>query len=639
MKQVILGTAGHIDHGKTSLIKSITGIDTDRLKEEKERGITIELGFAHLDLPSGDHLGIVDVPGHEKFVKNMVAGATGIDMVAMVIAADEGIMPQTTEHMEICSLLGIRQGVVVLTKTDLVDSDWLDLVKEEIREFSRGTFLENAPIVPVSSATGEGLPELIKTLGELSAKMEIRPPSTLLRIPIDRVFSMKGFGTVITGTLISGKVNVGEPIMIYPTGIASKVRGIQVHNQFVEKAEAGMRTAINIQGVEKTVINRGDVIARPETLKPTYMLDVMFQYLGSNTKPVKNRTRIRFHAGTSEILGNLVLLETDQLLPGESAFAQIRLDTPIVAVKEDRFVIRSYSPVRTIGGGHVLNPIPPKHKRFRTDIVQGLTHIAKDTPEEVVLFHIRQSGYGGISFSDLLIMTNVREKNLETILAGFLSKKHVLLFDRENRTYIHFMALTMLKEEVTRYLNEYHTLFPLKTGMSKEELRSRFPQTLEVKVFNLAISQMLLEKTIFQEEQTIRTASHIVSLGRDQTDLKQMILDTYRKSALSPPYFKELVKEMNLDLKQGSDVLMVLVDEGELIKVKEDLFFYSGAVNDFKKRLVGFIESHGQIGTPELKEMAGVSRKYVIPLIEYFDSKNITIRVGDVRKLRTRINT
>lgn len=639
MKQVILGTAGHIDHGKTSLIKSITGIDTDRLKEEKERGITIELGFAHLDLPSGDHLGIVDVPGHERFVKNMVAGATGIDMVAMIIAADEGIMPQTTEHMEICSLLGIRHGLVALTKIDLVDSEWLDLVKEEVREFARGTFLENAPIIPVSSTTGEGLVELINTLGELSSKVVERPPSTLLRIPIDRVFSMKGFGTVITGTLISGNVKVGEPITIYPSGISSKVRGIQVHNQFVEKAEAGMRTAINIQGVEKIMINRGDVIARPDTLKPTYMLDVMFQYLESNAKPIKNRTRIRFHAGTSEILGNLILLETDQLSPGKSGFAQIRLDSPVVAIKADRFVIRSYSPVRTIGGGHILNPIPPKHKRFKTDIVQGLNQIAASSPEDIILHHIRHSGYSGISFSDLLIMTNTREKNLDTLIGGFLSKKEVLLFDRENRLYIHSMSMTHLKEEILRYLKEYHSLFPLKTGIPKEELRSRFPQALEVKVFNLAIQQMLLEKSIIQEEQTIRIASHVVSLGRDQVDLKKIILDTYRKSTLSPPYFKELVKEMDLDPKQGRDVLMVLVDEGELLKVKEDLFFHSGAVNHFRKKLVEFIEKKGQISTPELKEMAGVSRKYIIPLIEYFDSKNITIRVGDVRRLRTRATT
>ncbi|MFH1103208.1 MAG: selenocysteine-specific translation elongation factor [Pseudomonadota bacterium] len=636
MKQIILGTAGHIDHGKTSLIKALTGIDTDRLKEEKERGITIELGFASLDLPTGERLGIVDVPGHEKFVKNMVAGATGIDMVAMVIAADEGIMPQTVEHMEICSLLGIRYGVVTLTKIDLVDAEWLDLVQEEVRDFVRGTFLENAPIVPVSSSTGQGLDVFVKTLGELSGKIPLRPPSSLLRIPIDRVFIMKGFGTVITGTLISGFVTAGEPVMIYPSSISSKVRGIQVHNQSVERAEAGMRTAINLQGVEKTMINRGDVIARPETLKPTYMIDVMFHFLKSNAKPVKNRTRIRFHTGTSEVLGNLILLETDELPPGQTAAAQIRLDAPIAAVKDDRYVVRSYSPVRTIGGGQILNPIPPKHKRFKADIVDGLKRIASDPPAEVILHHIRQSDYDGISFSDLLIMTNTQEKKLENILQGLLSQRRILLSDKETRIYIHSDVFKTLKEKIINYLKGYHDLFPLKTGMSKEELRSKFPQHLEAKVFNLAIQQMILEKSIQQEEQALRVASHVVMLGKNQAAIRKKILDMYCHSFLTPPYFTELVKDLDLNPKHGSDILMVLVDEGELIKVKEDLFFHTSAINDLKKRLVDFLEQNREMTTPQFKELAGVSRKYLIPLIEYFDLKHITIRIGDIRKLRTK---
>ncbi|MDP7078039.1 MAG: selenocysteine-specific translation elongation factor, partial [Desulfobacterales bacterium] len=309
MKTIILGTAGHIDHGKTSLIKAVTGIDTDRLKEEKIRGITIELGFASMVLPNGQHLGIVDVPGHEKFIKNMVAGATGIAMVAMVIAADEGVMPQTKEHMEICTLLNIEHGLIVLSKTDLVEREWLELVTEDIKEFTRGTFLNNSPIIPVSSSTGQGLPELIQSLEELSAKIPFRPQSSLFRLPIDRVFSMKGFGTVITGTITSGQVQVGDTIMIYPIRTTSKVRGIQVHNQSVNEAVAGMRTAINFQGLEKSAVNRGEVISRPGALKPTYMLDVSFHFLSSNEKSIKNRTRVRLHTGTSEVMGNLILLE------------------------------------------------------------------------------------------------------------------------------------------------------------------------------------------------------------------------------------------------------------------------------------------------------------------------------------------
>jgi selenocysteine-specific elongation factor len=410
VKQIILGTAGHIDHGKTSLIKAMTGIDTDRLKEEKERGITIELGFASLDLPSGQHLGIVDVPGHEKFVKNMVAGATGIDIVVMVIAADEGVMPQTREHLEICTLLGVQFGMVALTKIDLVDEEWLELALDDVHEFVQGTFLENAPIAPVSSANGQGMPEFVKTLDELSQQIPDRTSSGLFRLPIDRVFTMKGFGTVITGTLISGRVKVGDTIMIYPSGINSKVRGIQVHNNSVTEAEAGMRTAINFQGLEKTSIQRGEVLAGPQTLKSNYMVDISLHFLSSNAKPIRNRTLVRFHTGTSEVLGNLILLDREELSPGENAVAQLRLNHPVALVKEDRFVIRSYSPIRTIGGGEIINPIPQKHKRMKSTIIEGLQNLNNQSTEEIISFHVNESGYQGISFSDLKLVTNVPDK-------------------------------------------------------------------------------------------------------------------------------------------------------------------------------------------------------------------------------------
>ena len=381
MEQIILGTAGHIDHGKTSLIKAVTGVNTDRLKEEQARGITIELGFASMDLPGGWHLGIVDVPGHEKFVKNMVAGATGIDMVAMVIAADEGVMPQTREHMEICALLGIQHGLIALTKIDLVDEEWMELVIEDIRDFSRGTFLEDCAIVPVSSATGDGIQAFVDTLDELSAAVPERSVTNLFRLPVDRVFTMKGFGTVITGSLVSGRIKVGDTITIYPSMITSKVRGIQVHNESVEEAGPGMRTAINFQGLEKASVNRGEVISTPRSLKPSYMVDVSLHFLKSNQKPAKNRTKVRFHTGTSEVFGYLVLLDREELKPGEDIVAQLRLDTPVSLVRDDRFVIRSYSPVRTIGGGKVLNPVPQKHKQFQPEVVEGLKGLIDNPPE------------------------------------------------------------------------------------------------------------------------------------------------------------------------------------------------------------------------------------------------------------------
>ncbi len=636
MKQIILGTAGHIDHGKTSLIKAATGINTDRLKEEKQRGITIELGFAYLDLPSGQHLGIVDVPGHEKFVKNMVAGATGIDIVAMVIAADEGVMPQTREHMEICTLLGIQYGLVVLTKTDLVDEEWLELVIEDIRDFVQGTFLENSPIVPVSSTNGAGMEDFIKTLDELSTAIPKRPPSSIFRLPVDRVFTMKGFGTVITGTLISGQVEVGDTIMLYPSGITSKVRGIQVHNSSVNKAEVGMRTAVNFQGLEKASVNRGDVLSNPDALKSSYMLDVSFDYLKSNKKPIKNRTRVRFHTGTNEVLGILVLLEKDELLPGETAVAQLRIDAPVALIKDDRFVIRSYSPVRTIGGGTILNPIPKKHKQFKPDVIDGLKGLMDQPPEDIISYHIDEAGYRGVTHSDLKIMTSLHEKELQKIMQSLMSNRTVILADRESQTYIHQKSFEKFKNETSHYLADYHTANPLKTGMPKEELKSKFSAYQGPKVFNLMLNQMVKDNEIVSEENTVRLASHKVSLGMDQVDIKKKIIDIYEKNGLTPPYFKELKKDLAVEAPLAKDVLVLLVDEGEIVKVKEDLYFHAAAVKGLQQRLIDFLKSHGELTTPQFKEMTGVSRKYLIPLIEYFDAQNVTIRVGDIRKLRNR---
>lgn len=635
MKQIILGTAGHIDHGKTSLIKAATGINTDRLKEEKLRGITIELGFAFIDLPGGRHIGIVDVPGHEKFVKNMVAGATGIDIVAMVIAADEGVMPQTKEHMEICSLLGIRHGFIVITKIDMVDEEWLELITEDIKDFVRSTFLENAPIIKVSSTTGEGIPEFIEVLDKLSSRLPDRPSSNLFRLPVDRVFTMKGFGTVITGTLISGEVEVGENVMLYPSLITSKVRGIQVHNNSLNKAGAGMRTAVNFQGLEKTSVNRGDILSNSDVLIPSYMVDVSFFYLKGNKKPIKNRARIRFHAGTSEILGIIILLEKDELMPGESAIAQIRLDVPVTLVKNDRFVIRSYSPVRTIGGGQILNPVPKKHKRFKPNVIKGLKSIIDGLPENIISYYVNESGYGGVGFNELKIMTSLPNKKLQSTLQDLMSKRIIILADRENGLYIHQNIFEKLKKEASECLGRYHKDHPLKAGMFKEELKSKLPGSLNSKFFNNLIMYMIKEGLIVQEENTVRLSSHRISLGSDQMDIRKKILEIYTKFGLTPPYFKELVISENFQLPRAKDVLTLLLEEGHLVKVKEDFYFHAQAIDNLKKRLVDFLVNQGEITTPQFKDMTGISRKYLIPLIEYFDAQNVTIRIGDIRKLRT----
>lgn len=636
MKQIVLGTAGHIDHGKTSLIKALTGIETDRLKEEKARGITIELGFASMDLPSGQHLGIVDVPGHEKFVKNMVAGATGIDMVAMVIAADEGVMPQTREHMEICTLLGIRYGMVVLTKKDMVDEDWLDMVTDDVRNFVQGTFLEEAPIIPVSSMTGEGLPELVKTMDDIAVLIPERTSSGLFRLPVDRVFTMKGFGTVITGTVASGTIRVGDTIMIYPSMVTSKVRGLQVHNISTESASSGMRTAINFQGLEKTAIERGEVVSVPDGMRNSHLVDARMHYLSSNKKPLKNRTRIRFHTGTCEIMGNLILLENETLEPGATAVVQIRLESPVACVKDDRYVIRSYSPVRTIAGGEILNPFPSKHKRFREDIVEGLKGITEQDLENTIVFHCSQAGFAGLTFNDLKLMTNTGDKKLNGALSSLLTHKDLIQTDKETRTFVYKDVFEGLTTSATGMLKSYHENNPLREGMSKGELKSKYPQSLGTKLFNLMVNHLVSAGTVTQEGDSVRLTNHKVALKVDQADMREKILSAYVETGITPPYFKSLVVEtLGYDFDQARDVLMLLVKEKKLVKIKEDLYFHADALEALQKKLVEFLKANKTIDAPQFKDLAGgIARKYLIPILEYFDMKNITIRVGDTRQLR-----
>jgi selenocysteine-specific elongation factor len=634
LKQIILGTAGHIDHGKTSLIKALTGIDTDRLKEEKLRGITIELGFAWLDLPSGQRVGIVDVPGHEKFVKNMVAGASGIDLVALIIAADEGVMPQTKEHLDICQILNVKHGLVVLTKADMVDEEWLEMVSDDVHEFLEGTFLEGAPILPASSLTGEGIPELIQALETLCEAVPERPSSGLFRLPVDRVFTMKGFGTVVTGSLVSGRVHVGETVMVYPSGIQSKVRGIQVHGHAVDQATTSMRTAINFQGIERNAIARGDVVGGVGALKPSYMVDALLAYLPSNEKPLKNRTKIRFHTGTSEILGYAILLNRDELPPGETAIVQFRLDTPVTVVKDDRYVIRSYSPIRTIGGGQILDPIPDKHKRFRELLVTGLMDLAEAPPEEVITYHVKESGTSGTRPGELVLRTNISEKKLKGHLENLLSRKTISQVDRENPRFIHGSVFDDLSRNVVKILEGYHKSYPLKAGMSRQGLLSKVSPSLDSRLFNLVIQDLAKGNKVVQDKEVIRLAEHKVALEADQMDIRQRIEKAYLESGLEPPYFRDLMTSLGQNSARTKDLLGLMLEEGTLIKVKEDLFFHKSVIDDLKKGLVSYLKANGEISTPQFKEMTGVSRKYTIPLIEFFDASKVTIRIGDIRRLR-----
>jgi selenocysteine-specific elongation factor len=473
MKHIVMGTAGHVDHGKTSLIKHLTGVDTDRLKEEKERGITIELGFASLTLPDGRILGVVDVPGHERFVRNMVAGAAGIDLVLMVVAADEGIMPQTREHLQICTLLGIRKGFIALTKVDMVDGEWLKLVCEDIREFLRGTFLEDAPVLPVSSLTGSGFSELIDAIAKIADEVKEEAGIGLFRLPVDRVFTMKGFGTVVTGTLASGKVATGEEVEILPIGIRAKVRGIQVHNNHVETAEKGQRTAVNLQGVDRELIERGYILAEPDTLAISQRLDCIYSHLAGAGRKMKNRSLVRFHTATSEIMARMILMEQDELEPGREGYAQLVLDTPLAAVAGDRFVVRSYSPVTTVGGGTIVDPFPLKHKRFSIEINEEFRRLHHGEDAEKVAVIMARAGIGGISEPRLVVRTGIHRSELRRLLEGLFSSKEAVLVDRDEPRVISGLVYEGLKAGVIRELEAYHERFPLKEGLSREELRTR----------------------------------------------------------------------------------------------------------------------------------------------------------------------
>ncbi len=634
MKQIILGTAGHIDHGKTALIKALTGIDTDRLKEEKERGITIELGFAFLVLPSGLRMGIVDVPGHEKFVKHMVAGAWGIDLVALVVAADEGIMPQTREHLDICRLLGVKKGLVVLSKIDLADSELVQLVGEEVRELVAGTFLEGAPVVKISSVTGEGIPLLMTTLERLANEVQGRTSEGLFRLPIDRVFTMKGFGTVVTGTLVSGSISVGDTVQILPSLREGKVRGIQIHNEMVEAAKAGQRTAVNVQGIEKSHVNRGEVLVRPQTITPTYMVDAYLEHLPNSPRPLRNRTKQRFHIGTSSCLATIVLLEGDELAPGEKRFAQLRFDEPMVAFPQDRFVIRGSSVIQTLGGGVVIDSHPEKHKRLASDVLAGLTILKDGREDEVLIHHLSTVGVRGMDLREIRGRVNIPHARLSKLLGELTARGDIVAIDGDEGRLLHHSAYEHLKNAVVSYIGRFHEKYPLRLGPSKEEVKSKLPKTVEAKLFHYMLRELVDSKEVLVEKDKLRLSSHRVSLRDDQQRLKSKVERLFAQEGLQSPSIKELASRLSTDVSEVRKVVGLLVEDGTIIRAKEDIYFHAEAVEKLKGELTQFLRSHHEITTAQFKELTKVSRKYAIPLIEYFDNSKITIRVGEKRLLR-----
>jgi selenocysteine-specific elongation factor len=631
---IILGTAGHIDHGKSAMIKALTGIDPDRLKEEKLRGITIELGFAFLTLPSGQRLGIVDVPGHERFVRHMVAGASGMDLVALVIAADEGVMPQTREHLEICQLLKVKQGLVVLTKVDLVEADWLELVEEEVREALKGTFLEGTPIVRFSAVTGEGKDALLATLAELAAQVPPKPATGIFRLPVDRVFTIKGFGTVVTGTAISGSLKVGEAVMVYPPGFKARVRSLQVHGAAVEEVLAGNRAAINLQGLEKEALDRGMVVATPGSLIASRRLDAFLEILTSAPRPLKHRQGVRLHTGTSETVAAALLLAAEELPPGASGFVQFIVRDSLALKPGDRLVIRNLSPALTWGGGAVLHVNPPRHKRFQEKVLAGLELLEKDSPEAQLRFYLEEAGPAGRSSQELAALLPWDPSQLQKMLAALASQGQVFLYDPESRRYLLADTAENLEEQIKQRLAAYHQRHPLKPGLSKEELRRSLPPQVEVRLFNFLLTRLTEQKRIAVERDLVRLASHRVQLAGAEEDLTRRLEDLYRRGQLSPPTLKEAAAAANANPAQLQQLLQVLVNQGRLVKVKEDLYFHQEALARLKAELVDFLKKNKEITVLQFKDLTQTSRKFTIPLLEYFDGSRVTVRVGEARRLR-----
>ena len=639
MREIILGTAGHVDHGKTSLIRALTGIETDRLKEEKERGITIELGFAYLDLPCSHRLGIVDVPGHEKFIRNMVAGTAGMDLVAFVIAADEGIMPQTIEHFEICQLLGVRDGLIVLTKKDMVEKEWLDMVTEEVRDFFKGSFLDAAPIVPVDSLSGAGIGEIIKLLDAKVAAMDFHEEFGPFRMAVDRVFSMKGFGTVITGTSLSGRIETGAELKFYPGGLSAKIRGIQVHGKDVELVEAGRRTAINLQGIERDQINRGDVAATPGSLIASTLVDAEFQYLPSARKELKNRTQVRVHLGTREIVGRIVLLEADTLAPGEQSPVQLILQEPVAVWPGDRYVVRSYSPITTIGGGTILNNAPKKRRRSlekdRTLNRSFFTAFSAADSEQRILLLIEGCGIQGITADQLAARTGIFSKRLKKLLQHPISTGSLQVVDSESQRLLAASVAETVNQQIIGQLVAFHQQNPLKTGLAKEELRSQLRPTVDQKVLYALLNNLAKKGMIEQIGAEVKLSGYTVTLQVNEQEMEQKIGELYQQAGLTPPNLKEVLAAFTqFPEKQIRQVIDLLLARGTLLKINESLCFHASAIQQLQENVVAFIRKEGEIDAPRFKELTGLTRKFSIPLLEYFDKIKLTIRIDDKRVLR-----
>lgn len=629
MDYIIVGTAGHVDHGKTVLVKALTGVDTDRLKEEKERGISIELGFAPLTLPSGRQLGLVDVPGHERFIRQMLAGVGGMDLVMLVVAADEGVMPQTREHLAIIDLLRVKKGIIVITKIDLVEADWLELVREEVRQAVKGTVLADAPLVAVSAFTGEGIEELRQQLETLAAATPPRPAAGRVRLPIDRVFTVTGFGTVVTGTLWSGSIKVGDELEIQPEGLKTRARNLQVHGHPVKEARAGQRVAVNLAGIETGAIHRGSSLLTPGFLKPTLRIDASFKLL-AGARPLANRSRVHFYLGTSEALGRVVLLDRDELTGGEEALLQLLMEEPVVANREDRFILRSYSPMETIGGGLIIDPLPPRHRRFQPEVLVSLQRRLEGSPEKILAQVVREHRYG-LDWHEAAARASLPLEETRALLQDMARSGQVVLLAGDNDFYVVDAGRYQnWWQEVARALADFHRRYPLRAGLTREELRSRYFSLLPARVFQALLENWDREGRIQLAANTVSLAGFTPRISAEQERLARSLEEKYRTFGWQPPTYKELLEAYNLPPAELEELLHYLVRKGVLVKISEEFYWHREAL-DTAREAIKKLGANGPFGLAEARDALGSSRKYVLPLLEYLDQVRFTRRIGDKR--------
>ncbi len=622
MNYAIVGTAGHVDHGKTELTRALTGVQTDRLKEEQQRGISIKLGFAPLTLPNGQKVGLVDVPGHEKFIKQMLAGAAGMDLVLLIVGADEGVMPQTREHLEILRLLQIRDVIVVVTKKDLVDEEWLELVTEDIREYLEATPYASAPLMAVSAYTGDGIDELKKVLMDTLENIDGKSGGGKPRLPVDRVFSITGFGTVVTGTLWSGQIHRGDSLMILPRGTKTRVRNIQVHGANVDTAYAGQRVALNITDVETGQIPHGSVIVPEGTLSSAYRIDMEFLLLPGKKK-MGNRERVRVHVGTSEVLGRLILLDREELEPGQSALVQVLLENPLVAARRDRAVLRSYSPMVTIGGGTILDPNPDKHRRFDNAVLERLRTRLTGGPDDLILQAL--GGISALTPRDLSGKTGLTEEETNRWVASMEEQNEVRSIGGH---IVSAEGVSQWKNQVMNSIEKFQVTYPLRRGMSREELRSKHFSGVPSRFFQGFLEMLTREELLDVEGSFVFVRGFTPVPSPEQNKEIRDVLERFESGGFTPPEPEELREQLGV---QTGEYILYLLGRGELVKINEQILFSRNAYQQAVTRILQFLEEQGELKLADARDLLDSSRKYVLPLLEHLDSLRVTSRNGDVR--------